>query len=344
MNWSDRFLAKVSDTDPKRGNSPKRVAEALRKYWTVLENEWPTIGVKTLQEFYAEIPQQLKALALAHGAQWDFGYEFVPTSKATLKQALKYSPVCIAVPAWYENNDGKYYRPPQTADGHWTVLYGFNDKDEYLVYDTYEPHRKVMVADFTPSIAMRYHLKKRPTSMEPNLFVRLVRALIEYAFPKPPQTAPPPQDSKKKELLDRFALAVKKHEGYALPGETIGGVTYTRGSLSYRCRNPGNCRYNPSGYLDKYGFVGEWVEGLDLKPGQRGFAIFKDYATGYLYLQNLILTKAQRHPNWNLEQFFGDEKDGWAPNSDNNNSKHYAKVVAQAMGVSPTAWRLSNLL
>lgn len=180
LNLSDRFAAKLSGTDPKRGNSPKKVAQFVRDNWSVLEYEWATHDARNADEFYADIPKNLTALAHARGAEFEFAYEWVHSSKSAIKQALKYSPVCISVPAWYEDEDGKYYRPDDVEDGHWTVCYDINDKGEWLIEDTYAPFRKIMRADFLPEMAMRYHLKKRP---EPTLtpfarFVQLIRQLI----------------------------------------------------------------------------------------------------------------------------------------------------------------------
>lgn len=178
-NLSDRKVAKGSGTDPAKGNTPKKVADYLYRNWSCLEADWPTTAARTVEEFYADLPQYLKALAHSLGAQYEFGYEYVGTSKSTLKTALKYSPVCISVPAWYRDQDGKYYRPDKTPDGHWTLLYGFNEAGEYLIHDSYEPYFKVMRADFNPTIAMRYHLKKRPETPFPfKKFILLIRKLL----------------------------------------------------------------------------------------------------------------------------------------------------------------------
>lgn len=178
-NLSDRYVAKLSGTDPLRGNSPQKVADFIYRNWSVLEKDWSTKDASSTQEFYADIPSRLEAIALALRTEYTFGYEWVTASKASIREALKYSPVCFSVPAWYKDDNGKYYRPQNTADGHWTVCYGINDEGEYLIYDTYEPHRKVMRSDFIPSLAMRYHLAKRtegPVSFKK--FILLIRKLL----------------------------------------------------------------------------------------------------------------------------------------------------------------------
>lgn len=111
--------------------------------------------------------------------------------------------------------------------------------------------------------------------------------------------------------LQKFCLAIRTHEGW-FPG-----------SRSQRNNNPGNCRYSSVGYLPIYG---------DVKRDAQNFAIFRDYATGYLYLQNLVKDKIKKNPNWNFYDFFK----VYAPDEDNNDSRRYADVVAKRLEVPPT--------
>lgn len=71
----------------------------------------------------------------------------------------------------------------------------------------------------------------------------------------------------------------------------------------------------------------------------KNFAVFKDYQTGFTYLKNLIKTKANKNPGYTLYQFFSE----YAPDSDGNDSRHYAEVVAEALNVQPT-WKIRGLL
>lgn len=177
-NLSDRFVAKGSGTDQRAGNTPKKVADFIYRNWSVLEREWATKDAGSVEEFYADIPENLKTLAVARGAEYAFGYEYVGTSKAQLREALKYSPLGISVPAWHEK-DKRYYRPKNQADNHWTVCYGITDEGELFIFDTYAPHLKVMHKDFTPSVAMRYHLAKQTVSDTLfNRFIRLIKTLL----------------------------------------------------------------------------------------------------------------------------------------------------------------------
>ena len=128
---------------------------------------------------------------------------------------------------------------------------------------------------------------------------------------------PPPNN--KAVLLEKMCLAIKTHEGWF------------KNSRSQRNNNPGNTKYSSVGYLAKYGKV---------KMDKDGFAIFPTYELGWLYLNNLVLEKAKKHPTWSLSTFFKE----YAPSSDNNDPARYASLVAKAMNVSPFDWQLKELL
>jgi hypothetical protein len=108
-------------------------------------------------------------------------------------------------------------------------------------------------------------------------------------------------------MLDTFCTAIRDYEG--APGD-----------LNYKNNNPGNCRYSPVGYARIYGLV---------RRDSNNFAIFKDYATGWLYLQNLIKSKIEAHPSWTILDFFKN----YSPTSDGNDPEKYAEFVAKRCGV-----------
>lgn len=122
----------------------------------------------------------------------------------------------------------------------------------------------------------------------------------------------------KTNMLDSFCQAIRDYEG--APGDR-----------NYRNNNPGNCRYSAYGYLPIYGKVGKDSD---------GFAVFKDYPTGWLYLENFIKSKVHDFPNITFYQFFEGVPGVWpgyAPASDNNVPSKYAEYVAKICQVSPTS-------
>lgn len=120
--------------------------------------------------------------------------------------------------------------------------------------------------------------------------------------PTPPAPAHP--------LLQQFCLAIRDYEG--APGDR-----------NYKNNNPGNCRYSSVGYLPLYGHVGK---------DKDNFAIFRDYATGWLYLNNLIKSKVQENPHQSILTFM----ESYAPTGDGNNPKLYATFIAKRLGVDIT--------
>lgn len=92
------------------------------------------------------------------------------------------------------------------------------------------------------------------------------------------------------------------------------------GAKSYR-NNPGNLRYVGQRYA----------------VNDKGFCKFDTYTHGYEALQMLLINACTGkskvyNPDMTLYKF----QSIFSPDSDGNNSKHYAEVVAKGLGVSPT--------
>ncbi|KKR46077.1 MAG: hypothetical protein UT82_C0018G0012 [Parcubacteria group bacterium GW2011_GWB1_40_14] len=155
-NYSDRYIAQLSGTDPARGNDPKKVCEAIRKYGLVNEEDWPFVD--DINEYYKEVPQYL----IDKGKKWlekyDFGYEYVDTGKIDL--ALKRSPVSVAVYAWSENAQDEYVR--LRASNHYTLHFLKDNFGRLLVFDSYEnPFIKTLAKDHNVEFAQMYILRRK---------------------------------------------------------------------------------------------------------------------------------------------------------------------------------------
>lgn len=157
----------------------------------------------------------------------------------------------------------------------------------------------------------------------------IAQLLGKLDAPKPVITPvePPPAPKPKRDLLREFCLAIREYEGFYAPGEH---PSYPTGTKSWRNNNPGNCRYSSKGYAPMYGKV---------KKDKDNFAIFGDYATGWLYLQNLVKGKIKDNPEWTLVNFF----QVYAPAEDHNDPVAYAKYVAKKLRV-PVETRVKQLL
>jgi len=116
-------------------------------------------------------------------------------------------------------------------------------------------------------------------------------------------------------LLEQFALAIKKFEGWFGPC-----IKFPKGTISYQNNNPGNLRWS------------RFQTGKN-----QGFAVFKTYNDGWKALIWDITLKAQGKtrtslgPSSTLYDFFS----VWAPGSDGNKPRQYAENVAKHIGISP---------
>lgn len=322
--WSDRFLAKASATT-KQGNSPHKVAETLREKGAPNELDWPFPNhISTWEEYYSDIPQRIYDLAIAFISEFAFKHEYVVTQPFYLKQALQYSPVGISVHAWVKGEDGLYYFPEGTVNNHWCVLVDYKDKEYWLVFDSYDPSNlKKVKWDSKFAIAKRYSLNRQVVNEK--AWYQFLIDLVKAAFglkdePKPepvtPQPLPPNKPDTPKPTIEQLAEAIKQFEGW-YPG-----------SRSFRNANPGNCKYSTKGYAKIYGTV---------TKDDKGFAVFKTYALGWLYLNNLLKEKCKKNPNWTLQDLINE----YAPASDNNEPQVYANYIATRLNI-PITYQLHN--
>lgn len=136
-----------------------------------------------------------------------------------------------------------------------------------------------------------------------NLFPRPAYDIAPQDLPINKSETPTPNNR-----LELLCTAIRDFEGK--PGDR-----------NYRNNNPGNCRYSSVGYLSKYEPV---------RRDKDGFAIFKDWATGWLYLKNLIAYKVKKNPSQTLLQFMS----VYAPSTDGNNPLVYANFIAKRVGAT----------
>ena len=167
VNLSDRFVAKRSDTDPYSGNTPQKVAQTIREWWSVFEEEYPfDKSIKTVADFYKELPHNLKLLALGRGAEYSFTYDYVPPSEKNLIDALRYSPLGVSVNLALRDGD-IYSKPEGWRDGHWVVLIGYEYGKHWWILDSYEPFLKKVAWDNHFEVAYRYGIDRQIVNEAP---------------------------------------------------------------------------------------------------------------------------------------------------------------------------------
>ena len=100
-------------------------------------------------------------------SEYEIKYDYIPhtggnISREVLKEELKKSPgLGIAVFAWATDENGKYVRPPNKQDTHFTLLVAVEENDALYVWDSYPPYLKRLDYNFEISFAMRFYLRKK---------------------------------------------------------------------------------------------------------------------------------------------------------------------------------------
>ena len=160
-NFSDRFLATVSGTGHFKGNNPGTVAETLRVKGCPHETAW-SFKAPDFNTFYTDPPKEIKTLAIATFAEYDYGHSWVknPTPES-MKAALEYSPLSLGVAAWYQNADNRFYRPTGIDSNHCIEVYDYVDGQEWWVFDSYANEHKKLEWDFTFSTGKRHTIHRQ---------------------------------------------------------------------------------------------------------------------------------------------------------------------------------------
>lgn len=181
INHSDRAMAKLSNTQPN-GNTPQKVYEARRKAGFLFETEWPwTADIKTWVDYMKEIPRNLLTLAIGNAAEWSFWHDYVLTDPASIKEALRYSPVAVGV-VLMPDGDGRYYRPDGWQDTHWALLKGYYENGDWKLFDTYFPFEKRVKAGYVFNTAKVIEIEKQVVVQSWfDKFLAQLRALLGYA-------------------------------------------------------------------------------------------------------------------------------------------------------------------
>ena len=108
VNFSDRFLAKMSKTDEKRGNYFWDVFDTARFHGLVDEDKWTWTNLPrpiTWSDYYASIPDSIKEEAKEFIKNWEIYWETIPNLDKqqfiqSMKFWLKYSPLWVAINNW----------------------------------------------------------------------------------------------------------------------------------------------------------------------------------------------------------------------------------------------------
>ena len=161
-NYSDRFMAKVSNTVVGRGNNFANVAQSGRKFGSVAESVYPW-GGHDVSQYYQKIPDDVLKLGKDLLLDYEFQYEWVDwggCNPEKLWEALQYSPLEVSVYAWGKRSGSVYLRTLNNVN-HGTTLFKGEYKKFWYVYDSYDETIKKLAWNFNFGSAMRHALKKK---------------------------------------------------------------------------------------------------------------------------------------------------------------------------------------
>lgn len=166
INYSERFTSTLAGTT-RNGNSPHKVAETIRKYGVVPEERLPWGEIEEWDEWY-----DMAAARALIGEATDVGLQHAwvgcsgqsnktgECGVAELREALKVSPVGIAVYAWAQNEYGRYVRPEGTHVNHWVTLLHIDVDGRMYVLDSYVPYLKVLEVGQSVEMGKKYIISK----------------------------------------------------------------------------------------------------------------------------------------------------------------------------------------
>jgi len=169
-NYSDRFLGIMAGTYPP-GNDPHVVCEVVRHTGLIEEPLLSfTDEIQTVDEYYSfkgGNEPLCKAKGLEWVETWKFGHEWVKPNKESMMEALKYSPLGVAVVAWQKNK--YYYKRPEQDDNHWTAIVDYKENEYWIVYDSYMYDGsaiKYLEWDYPFEYIKRFSLSVQPETIE----------------------------------------------------------------------------------------------------------------------------------------------------------------------------------
>lgn len=237
-NYSDRFLGIRAGTRPP-GNDPQVVFETLRKTGAIPEELLPfSEELKNAEEYYSfkGADEELCGKAAKEWlSKYKLKHEWLPLNPTPeqIKEALKRSPLAVAVYAWAEQN-GKYIR--LGSDTHLTILYGFYENGDFKCWDSYAPFKKRLDKNFGFKWVKKIHIEPALTPQEKNIFSQILDALAKI-------------------LTLQFLWLEKKKEIEVIPDEVIPDKVEPEPEPKYKWGNREEVRHSVRVICDEYGLA-----------------------------------------------------------------------------------------
>ena len=148
INFNDRDLVVLSDTDPQWGNSTWNVFEASRKKGLICQTDddwdYKSRDVKYSKENYYKYQRTEKNDKKAKELLKRFEIKGEWASRDNWLEASKYGAIQVYTRAWFKRDNGIYYNPTPNASGHGIMLV---HQPTHKLFDQYNPFIKQMERD-----------------------------------------------------------------------------------------------------------------------------------------------------------------------------------------------------
>jgi hypothetical protein len=135
IEFSSRFIAKMSGTIIGYGNTGGVVADTIKKCGLIPSSLWDMTDDMTAEEYYKEIDADLVNLGKEFAGLFPTNWEWI--EKPNFADGLKYSPIQIFTDAWHLDTDGQY----KFVDG-FNHAVALIKAEGNVICDTYEPWLK----------------------------------------------------------------------------------------------------------------------------------------------------------------------------------------------------------
>lgn len=336
---SQRFNAKMNGTDISKGQNLTKAGDCFRRDGFVPEKDWPMTDKMGWNEFYSDIPQNIKDKAKK--ALWFLTIQYQFIGQQDISLSLKSAPIQIASEICAGWDTGNIVprcsgQPPQHA----TMIYGMAGDGTYYDMDHYPPYFQKLAHNYELPYNLQYIVSVKPIALRNGMAGANVLNLqqnlrnLGYSLSMDgffgPTTEKWVKDFQVKHglITDGIAgpLTLSKIKSLTIPQQSkidiwCGAIKIIENARPSR-NNPGNLRYIGQKYA----------------MNDNGFCKFDTYQHGYEALKDQIISACSGNnkyydPNGNFYDFYA----VYAPDSDGNNSKAYAEFVAQKLGVSPLA-------
>lgn len=288
QNYSARYNLIYSEASSS-GGDPLKGAQSFRDKGLIPEDMLPfSSDIQSWEEFRSfkgGDRAQCEKEGKAWREKWEPKYDIVVRREMDnelkyrrLKEALKYSPVCVSVAQDYENGKPK---PKGVRDIHMVELVYIDSKNAPYVWDTYEPFLKKLAPNYDFEFGMRWTLEKQVTKEEIGIFIKMLQAINSRlnAWLKEKEAVKPVDSSKLSPLNEATPMEPKYHwdtpvlarhsvrlicdeEGLSVPDKNIitaviscesgfNPKAVNKNSDARKSTDYGICQYNDYWYIGK---------------------------------------------------------------------------------------------